>query len=76
MTLGMKIGEEASNKIQCNTIGLEHVPSKHEVMGSSLDKVPHLIKPLARFNKNPFHQRFSHRNGDYKFVMNFNIISD
>jgi len=38
MTLGMKTNEEASNKILCNTIRLERVPSKHEVMGSNPTK--------------------------------------
>jgi len=47
----------------------------HEVMGLSQTKaiddvalVPHLNKSLAQFNKKPFHQKFSHRNGDYKLA--------
>jgi len=31
--------------------------------------VLHLKKSLARFIKNPFHQGFSHRDGDYKLLL-------
>jgi len=30
--------------------------------------VLHMNKSLAKFNKNPFHQGFSHRGGDYKLA--------
>jgi len=29
----------------------------------------HLNKSLAHFNKNPFHQVFSHRDDDYKLAL-------
>jgi len=72
-----------TNKGAAVVLGLEGLPSKHEVMGSSSDKshwwcqeehlviiapVPHLNKSLTRFNKNPFYQGFTHRDVDNKLA--------
>jgi len=41
---------------------------EHRGLPVIIAPVPHLNKSLARSNKNPFYQGFSHRDSDYKLA--------